>query len=392
MISVEEAKGLIYSNLKRSAPVKVPLRDAAGTALAEDVICPVDVPLFDQSAMDGYAIRFDERNKALYVPGEMRAGETDLKQLNEGQAIRIFTGAPVPKGADTVVMQEKVTFADGYITIQDDQLQKAKNVRPAASEIAAGQLALKSGDIITAGAAGFLAGMGICEVKIYPQPKVGIIVTGSELIEPGSNPTYGKVFESNSYALDAALKRIGITDVHISLVADDASVLKKQLETALMNFDMLLLTGGVSVGKYDHVADTTRALNVHPLFHKVKQKPGKPLYLGTWNGKPVFGLPGNPSSVLTCFYEYVIPAVETMTGKKDLVQKMKATLLNEYAKPPALAHFLKGDYQNGRVQVLDAQESYKMSSFAHANCLIYIQEHVTTLKKGDDVEIHLLPL
>ena len=295
MISVTEATQIISTTIRHGAVVSRPLIDAAGAVLAEDVFSTADVPYFDQSAMDGYAIRFEERENTLAVREEAAAGETQRKKLQPGEAIRIFTGAPVPDGADAVVMQEKVSREAGALTIHDNQLEKGKNIRPAGSEIRKGELAMKSGSLLTAGAIGFLAGAGINNVKIYAQPSVAIIVTGNELVAPGQSISYGKVFESNSYALTAALKRLGVEQINVARVTDDPGALNVQLQKDLRAFDMVLLTGGISVGKYDFVLSAVTEAGVEQHFHKVKQKPGKPLYYGTWNNKPVFGLPGNPS-------------------------------------------------------------------------------------------------
>jgi molybdopterin molybdotransferase len=392
MISVTEAKQIISTTIRRGAVVSKPLIDAVGAVLAEDVFSTADVPYFDQSAMDGYAIHFRERKNTLVVRDEAAAGETQRKKLQPGEAIRIFTGAPVPDGADAVVMQEKVSREGEALTIHDDQLEKGKNIRPTGSEIKKGELAMESGSLLTAGAIGFLAGAGINNVKIYAQPSVAIIVTGNELVPPGQTLSYGKVFESNSFALTAALKRLGAGQTHVAHVTDDPRALSAQLHKDLQAFDMVLLTGGISVGKYDFVLDAVTEAGVQQHFHKVKQKPGKPLYYGTWNNKPVFGLPGNPSSVLTCFFEYVVPAIELMTARKGLMQVTHAPLSKSYSKAAGLTHFLKARFNNGTAETLHAQESYRMSSFAQANCLICVPEETTDIQEGELVEIHLLPV
>lgn len=392
MISVTEAKQIVSTTIGRGAVVSKPLIDAAGAVLAEDVFSTADIPCFDQSAMDGYAIHFRERQQTLAVRDEMAAGETQRKKLQAGEAIRIFTGAPVPEGADAVVMQEKVSREGKSLVIHDDQLEKGKNIRPAGSEIRKGELAMESGSLLTPGAIGFLAGAGINNVKIYGHPSVAIIVTGNELIPPGQTLSYGKVFESNSFALTAALKRLGAGQINVVHVTDDPKTLKAQLHKDLQAFDMVLLTGGISVGKYDFVLDAVTEAGVQQHFHKVKQKPGKPLYYGTWNNKPVFGLPGNPSSVLTCFFEYVVLALELLTARKGLMHVMQAPVSKGYVKPAGLTHFLKAQINNGQVQMLDAQESYRMSSFAQANCLICVPEETTAIQEGEPVEIHLLPV
>jgi len=393
MISVTEAKNIIRNNTAALPPVTVPLEQAAGKVLAEDVYARTDIPAFNQSAMDGYAISFEgwQLHKTLQINGEIPAGEPELFLLQNDQAIRIFTGAPVPSGADAVVMQEKVDVKDNVLYIQDDQLQAGLNVRLKGSEIKAGELVLAKGQRLTASAIGFLATTGVAEVTIYPAPAISIIVTGNELQQPGKPLTHGQVYECNSYQLRAALELLQIDDVPVFKAKDDPHTVKHTLTSALDDSDVVLLTGGVSVGNYDFVPEAATACAVTPLFHKLKQRPGKPLFVGKKGNKLIFGLPGNPSSVLTCFYEYVIPALEQMMGLKDVIKTIQAPLAKPYAKTAQLTFFLKGYYDGQTAVPLDSQESYRLRSFAMANCLLCLPEEKMEYREGDMVEVHLLP-
>ena len=391
MVSVEEAKKIVASNVAPGRPLLMPLKEAAGHTVAQGIYAAIDIPAFEQSSMDGYAIRFQDKNSALTINGEMAAGTPQQLQLQAGEAVRIFTGAPLPQGADTVVMQEKVKLQNKQIIITDTTLKLGSHVRNKGAEIKAGSLAMPAGCYLSPAAIGFLAGIGIVDVLVYPMPSVSIIVTGKELQKPGNDLLAGQVYESNSYSLTAALQQAGIKKILIYQVDDELTIVKNQLDVALANSDIILLTGGVSVGDYDFVVEATRLCGIQQQFHKVKQKPGKPLYFRTKNNKLIFGLPGNPSSVLSCFYNYVLPAIELSAHKKNSVQTVEAKLAKDYPKPTGLTQFLKGAYSNGAAMPLSAQESFQLSSFAQADCLISLEEAHGDYLAGELVQVLLLP-
>lgn len=392
MITVTEAKHIISTNVAELKPVVVSLLQARGKLLAADVYATVDIPAFPQSAMDGYAFAFDDLQKELLIDGEMAAGSSSVIEVAAGKAIRIFTGAPVPTGADTVVMQEKVKTENGILIIEDEKLQRNSNVRPAGSEIKAGELALPKGSLLTAAAIGFLAGIGVTEVSVIPDPIISIIVTGNELQDPGKALSYGQVYESNSFSLTAALESLHIPVHRIYKVEDDPEVLTATLQQALNESDLVLLTGGVSVGDYDFVLQAANKCGVQQQFHKVKQRPGKPLFFGTKENKAVFGLPGNPSSVLTCFYEYVTEALAVQTKRPLQLKAIQTVLAKDCKKAPGLTHFQKAYYDGQTVLPLTAQESYKLNSFATANCLLQLEGEKEEYRANDPVTIHLLPV
>ena len=371
----------------------MPLGNSSGLILAEDVYAAIDIPAFPQSSMDGYAFSFNDwqKNRKLKIAGEVAAGNHETFNLSAGNAVRIFTGAAVPPGADTVIMQEKVKTQNGVLIIEDETLQVGNSVRPKGSEIKAGALALEKGDLLSPAAIGFLAGIGLVEVKVYSNPSISIIITGNELQEPGKPLQHGQVYESNSFALKAVLGQLSIENIEVLYATDNREIVTITLQKALKQSDVVLLTGGISVGDYDFVLQAATDCGVEKLFHKIKQRPGKPLYFGKKGNKLVFGLPGNPSSVLTCFYQYVIPALEKLSKRKISLRSLKAPLANAFQKNTGLTHFLKGFYDGKTAASLDAQESYRLSSFAKANCLIQIDEDVTTLKEGELVDVYLLP-
>jgi len=392
-IQVSEARKLIRESIKTPDPVKVSINAAAGLILAEDIFSLTDVPPFNQSSMDGYAINYQgwKKKETLKIAGMAQAGLAGLDPIQSDEARRIFTGAVVPHGSDTVVMQEKVDVLDGKLLIKDNNLAIGQNVRIQGSEAKKGEIALEKGHLLNPTAIGFLAGLGIHELMVYPAPTISIILTGNELQQPGLALNYGQVYESNSYALNAAIREAGILNVDVFSAEDDLKILIEVLAIALQNSNLVLLTGGVSVGDYDFVIRAAEANGVEQVFHKIKQKPGKPIYFGKKGEKYVFGLPGNPASVLTCFYEYVYPAMGLLGNKQKEMIKINAVLESDIKKPAGMTHFLKAYYNGKTVKELKAQESFRLSSFAKSNCLIELEAEQSEFKAGEEVEIHLLP-
>jgi molybdopterin molybdotransferase len=393
MISVTEAKKIINENVFSLQPVTLPLQVSAELILAEDIYATLDIPAFPQSSMDGYAFSFEgwKQHKRLKIAGEIAAGSNEIFTLAPENAVRIFTGAAVPAGADTVIMQEKIKTANGKLIIEDEALQPGSSVRPKGSEIKAGALAVEKENVLSPAAIGFLAGIGITEVQVYPNPSISIIITGNELQQPGQPLQHGQVYESNSFALKAVLKQLSFDNIQILYAADKSETVTETLQKALEQSDVVLLTGGISVGDYDFVLQAATDCGVEKLFHKIKQRPGRPLYFGKKENKLVFGLPGNPSSVLTCFYQYVISALEKLSKRKIGLQTIKVPLTKAFQKNTGLTHFLKGFCDGKTALPLDGQESFRLSSFAKANCLIQIDEEITSLKEGQLVDVYLLP-
>lgn len=373
------------------ASERLPLADALGRVLAGPVYSPMDMPPFAQSAMDGYAIRFSEAGMPLKVVGEAPAGVASLALDKPGTALRIFTGAAMPDGADTVVMQEKVRLSDGLLHLEDPDLKAGANVRPRASQTALGALVLPAGAQMGPAAIGLLAGLGITEVTVWSKPKVGLIITGKELAAPGADLEPGQIYESNSFTLRAVLQELGIRPELVFRCDDVESEIIQSLQTALEQCDVVLCTGGISVGDYDLVKKAMEPCGVETVFHKVKQKPGKPLFFGKKGEKCVFGLPGNPGSVLTCYYEYVEPVLLRMMGHTGSFPRNTRKILTEkVTKKAGLTWFLKGKIQGDQVVPLHGQESYKMDGFALADCLIVLDEADVLVEKGQSVEVHLV--
>lgn len=394
MISVEAAKERILKHTKPLRAVSVSLENALGSILSESISSPVNLPPFDQSAMDGYAVRardFQE-NKTIRISGEVAAGSVLSSRMAKASAVRIFTGAPIPSGADAVLMQEKISVHQGYLHSPEILPSKGDNIRKKGSQIKAGQTALRKGTQITPGTIGFLSAMGITHVKVFAKPRIKVLVTGTELTKPGNKLGPGQIFESNSYALNAAIQSLGNQSTVSIQVADDAGKTRSALQKALKSADLVLVTGGISVGDYDFVGTALSDLGVKNIFYKIRQKPGKPLFFGKLDQTIVFGLPGNPAAVLSCFYEYVYPALKKMEGNPmPMLKTAYLPLSEDFKKKPGLSLFLKGKISHNAVSPLKGQESYILSSFSEADCLIYIPEERGNIQKGEPVEIHLLP-
>lgn len=391
MISVEQAKQFIKEYIQALAPVRLPLDQSFHKIVAEDIFAPIDLPVFAQSGMDGYAFGFMENTYEYTLVGEVAAGDGEQIVLQPGHAVRIFTGAPVPKGADTIIMQEKVKVKENSLFLNDDQLKKGHNYRAIGSDIQKGDLAVKAGHLLTPAVAGFLAALGIDHVSVYPSPRVAILVTGDELQKVGQPLSFGQIYEANSYSLRAALALLGISSVFIHTVADDLHQLDKCIKEAFQLSDLVLITGGVSVGDRDYTREALTQGGFKIVFHGVRQKPGKPLLFGIKGAKPVFGLPGNPSSVLTCFYQYVYPAIAQLMKKEVITETTSAIIQANYQKPSGITHFLRAQLQNGKVSIRNGQESYRLESFAHADAFIVLAENIIEVKAGDSVIVQKIP-
>lgn len=390
MISVKEAKKLISENCNVQKTEILSLLDANGSVLAEAIYAPIDTPPFNQSAMDGYAFSFENWDKKsnLKIIGEVQAGSNAIVNVSKNEAVRIFTGAPIPPGTDTVVMQEKISLNENQIQILDTFLIEGTNVRPQGSQTKKGELALQEKQLLTPVAISFLAGIGISKIKVFSKPTISIIVTGKELAKAGDTITEGKIFESNAIGLIAALNQLGINPVSVAVVDDVESEIESAISSQLSS-DMLILTGGVSVGDYDLVPASLEKCGIQKIFHKIKQKPGKPFYFGRHNQTLVFALPGNPAAVMSCFYEYVVEAIGSFT-QKEYFKKITVPLAEDYTKKAGLTFFLKGKMGENNVQVLNDQESYKLNSFAVADCMIEFDENGENFKKGDLVPVRMI--
>jgi len=394
MISVEEASQLLEDNPIALESENVKLHDSSGRILAADIISPISHPLFNCTAVDGYAFKFEDLNdgNGFSVIGEIQAGVEPNISLNKNEAVRIFTGAPVPESADTVVMQEYTEQNNGIIKINDPGIKPGSNIRIKGDQIKQGEVALTKGTRINASTVGFLASLGIDELRVTCIPKIGMIITGNEFANTEDELKTGKIYESNGPMLQAALKTMDISCNSYQIGADDPELLKDIIRSEAQQNDVLLITGGVSVGDYDFTKPVLEELGFDTVFHKIKQKPGKPLLFSKKENKVAFGLPGNPRSVMVCFYEYVLPFINKIQGiPEPHLTKIQMPLAKDFKKKAdEKTHFLAGRINDHSVETLQIQGSHMLKSLSDANCLLVIPENSTEINKGDLVEVHLI--
>ena len=389
MIQVDQALSIIAQNSCKMPIRKIKVAKSLGFILAETIYSPMDMPSFRQSAMDGYAFIHSELQQ-FNVVSTSKAGDFSIKKIKKKEAIRIFTGAYVPGNLDTVVMQEHITVANQTLEITKMPAQFA-NVRNKGEQIKENELVLEKNTQINPAAIGFLACLGITEITVYAKPKVAIVVTGNELVKVGKKLPEGKIYESNSIMLQAVLQGIGIKKMETFRVKDSLKATKKLLKYCLSAFDVVLVSGGISVGDYDFVKEALLFNGVEELFYKINQKPGKPLFFGKKDQTIVFALPGNPASTLTSFYIYVHPALKINMGFEAVhLPKIKRKINAQFENTSGKTLFLKGFYDDEKVTVLESQSSAMLNTFATANALICLPYDAVNIEK--DQEVLVIPL
>ncbi len=388
MISVNQARQFIRDH----SPTPVITESATGTALgkvlAAPVYAPFDLPHFRQSAMDGYAIRHGREN--YVVKGESKAGDNCTLKLAEGEAYRIFTGAMVPENADTVVIQEHTTVSGQNLMLHKIPRAGA-NIRAIGEQIRKGSPVLQKGTKLNSAGIGMLAGFGIEKVEVFAVPRIGIIATGSELLSPSDKPEPGKIYDSNTLMLKTALIENGCPGVNIYRAKDEKTHTEHIIKQALQENDILLISGGISVGEYDFVQGALRANRVKEIFYKVNHKPGKPLWFGKKDRKTVFALPGNPASVLTCFYIYVLPELRRQRGITEPENKWyQARTKSKILNPKEKTMFLRAYIENGIAEIPDGQSSAMLHGFTTANAIAMIPENTSVLHENQSIEYMLM--
>lgn len=396
MITVREAKQKILDNIVLFDPETVPLSHALKRVIADNITSPIPNPLFNQSAVDGFALRHGdlvnskEGKRNLKIIGEIKAGDTPEFTLSKNETVRIFTGALIPEGCDTVIMQEDVERDDSNIFLKVKP-RKGANIRNKGGQIEKGQIALHKGTALNSASIGFLASLGMNAVKVSRLPKVSIIVTGNEFVRTHEELKTGKIFESNGLMLQSVLGDININSDYV-LCEDNIDILTKVVNEATNKKDITIITGGVSVGDYDFTRAVLEKLDFRIIFHKVSQKPGMPILLAGKGDKTVFGLPGNPRSVLVCFYEYIYPFIQASMGNtQPFLVNVSLPLIHGFEKNNERAFFLTAKLVNNAIQILEGQDSHMLKSFADADALVFLHEGKRIYTEGDKVEVHLLP-
>ena len=389
MISVQQAKTILNNNIPPSKTIELPLLEALNFCLAKDVISEINMPPFRQSAMDGFALNLHDSFNYQLI-GEIKAGDSLKFELKPGEAVKIFTGAAVPDSANAVMQIEKTTVSNEILELKES-IPLETNIRPLGEQIKKNEIALAKGRILNAAAIGFLAGLGITTVSVYRKPSVGILVTGNELVKPGNALELGQIYESNAIMLHAALLDSGFNNCTSYHVNDDFQNTKNSIEKALQENDILLISGGISVGDYDFVEEALKSLEVETLFYKVNQKPGKPLLVGKKGDQLIFALPGNPAASLTCFFIYVKPILDQISGLSKVESSvLQKELTHDFTVNNTRSQFLKASFSNNDVSILSHQQSSMLNTFALSNCLVHLPEGNYELKKGSKVDIYLI--
>ena len=392
LISIDEAQRLILERVRPLAAERVPVERAAGRVLAEPATAAVDLPPFASSAMDGFAVRAADVADGVTLPvaEEIAAGRPASRPLDAGQAMAISTGGVVPEGADTVVPLELVQHEDSRVTFREEARQGA-NVRPRGGDAKAGQPVLEAGTKLGPAQVGSLAAAGLSEVQCVKRPRVGILVTGTELRPPGEELEPGQIYESNGLLLAAALGSAGAVPAQLGVVADEEDDLHRTMERALLGFDMLVTSGGASVGPHDLVRSVQAGLRAEEVFWGVSVKPGKPVAFSLRRGTPIFNLPGNPVSVLVTFELFVRPAVNVLLGLPEPLPRFRAGQLaspvrrNEHRDELIRARTASGERGEALLRPLDGQESHMMVRSGTADALVYVEAGTDELAAGTTV-------
>lgn len=347
MISVQEASASILSHLYKPDTRRVPLQEAVGSVLAEPVTADRDFPPFHRVTMDGIAIAFDawERGKRTFlIEGTQAAGEPKKTLTNAENAIEVMTGAMLPAGTDTVVRYEDLTIESPNATITVDNITRGQSVHRQGQDAASGEVLLSPNMILSPAEIAVLASVGKTVVKIKNYPRTAVIASGDELVEVGQTPLPHQIRRSNTYAIEAAMKTIGWKGDQFHL-PDDKDTLRRSLEKILKQYDSVILSGGVSQGKFDFIPGVLESLGVKKVFHQVSQRPGKPLWFGASpEGKTAFALPGNPVSTFMCFYRYILPWLWTSLGIEP--RQEYAVLAEDFTFKPQLTYFLQVSVKN----------------------------------------------
>ncbi|SDC97965.1 gephyrin-like molybdotransferase Glp [Streptomyces prasinopilosus] len=424
--SVDEHLDDILATVRPLEPIELQLLDAQGCVLVEDVTVPVSLPPFDNSSMDGYAVRVadvagasERYPAALEVVGDVAAGRAEPPRVGPGQAARIMTGAPLPPGAETVVPVEwtdgglgegPVTGmrahslapegATGQVRVHRPAGARA-HVRAEGSDVRAGDRALEAGTVLGPPQISLLAAIGRGTVRVRPRPRVVVLSTGSELVQPGEELGAGRIYDSNSFSLTACARDAGAIAYRVGAVADDADTLRDTIEDQLVRADLVVTTGGVSVGAYDVVREALASVGDEDEpgggidFRKLAMQPGKPQGFGSIgpDHTPLLALPGNPVSSYVSFELFARPAIRTLMGLTDVHRpRTRATLAGSgpLTSPEGRRQFLRGRYADGEVAAVGGAGSHLVAALARANALIVVPEDVESVAPGTDVEVILL--
>jgi molybdopterin molybdotransferase len=400
MISVEKALKTILVNFRPLGLEKINILEARKRVIGEDIFAPHNIPSADNSAMDGYAVRHIDTKGAtkdkplqLKIIEDIPAGKIALKKIKKGEAARIMTGAVIPEGADSVIRQED-TKKNGKTVIIYTSAIKGQNIRFAGEDVRKGELVVNRGSALRPADIGMLAALGNAFISVYQKPRVAIMSTGDELVDIETTPPLGKIINSNSYSLAAQVLECGGIPIMMGISKDKKLDLQEKFKTAL-HADVIISSGGVSVGDFDFVKNVMGEIGNAMHFWQVAMRPGKPLAFGAIESVPLFGLPGNPVSAMVSFEQFVRPSLLKMQGHKKIFrQTAKAVCAHEVQKSAGFKHFIRATVKKEKDQYIASvtgdQGSGILKSMVIANALIVMGENETRIKKGAQVTIQLL--
>ena len=393
-ISLEEAIEMLNENVKTMEVEEVQLIDAIDKVLAEDVYSLINPP-FNKSAMDGYAVMYEDTNesgKVLQIIDEVFAGESSNKEVTAGTAIKIMTGAPIPKGANAVIKKEDVEVKENSIILKK-QLKENENICFKGEDIKEGQLLVRNGKKLNYADIGIIASSGISMIKVYKKPKVAFISTGDEVVDIGQNLSYGKIFNSNKYTILARIKELGYEVINVKHVNDQYDDIGNTIKEICNMADLVITTGGASVGDKDLIKEAIDEINGEKLFWKIKIKPGSSVLCSKYNNTVIISLSGNPTAALTTFELLARTSLERMSGGSKIeIKREKAVLLNDFNKKSPQRRFLRGQlqYMDGKQCVYITQVKSGngiLSSTLNSNCIIELAAGNAGVSQGTMVDI-----
>ena len=392
-LRVDKAREAILACLTPiSESEQIPTKEILGRILAEDIVPRINVPAHDNSAMDGYAIRFSDVEKPLKEVGAALAGKPFHGKLGPGECVRIMTGAVMPPGADTVVIQEIVKKQGDRISIPPGQ-KKAQNVRYAGEDLKIGVPVLNPGRLLNPADGGLIASLGIGEVRVKRRLRVAFFATGDELASIGTPLKEGEVYDSNRYTVHGMLARLGVEAIDMGVVRDDPALLEKAFREASQKADAVITTGGVSVGEADFVKQLMAKLG-EVLFWKIAMRPGRPMAFGRIGDAFLFGLPGNPVAVMVTFYQFVRDALLHMSGREEAaIPLLQAVSAENLRKVPGRTEYQRGvlfkEQSQWKVRTTGQQGSGVLRSMSEANCFIVLEHERGQVKAGEPVSVQL---
>jgi molybdopterin molybdotransferase len=396
-LDFEEARRIVIETIRafgvRRDTELAPLERAHGRVLAESIAADRDYPTLRRSLRDGFAVKSTNVPGMLRIRGEVRAGESEQAPLGEGEALEIMTGAPVPEGADAVVMIEHVARADGHVKI-DRAAEPGQFINERGAEVRLGSALIPKGTLLDASHIATLAMTGHTAARVLTRPSVAILATGDEIVEIGDKPAAHQVRNSNSYMLTSLVGTTGGEPTILPIARDTPDALRPLLEQGLLQHEMLLVSGGVSAGKYDLVKPTLRQLGVDFHFERVRVQPGQPTAFGVWKNKPVFGLPGNPGSTLVTYQLFARPALELIGGQTDpVLPLLTASFEAPFRHKPGLTRFLPArlSVDGQHLRHIPWQGSSDVPALAKANVFLVADHDRESWDVGDAIRVMVKP-